>query len=86
VNIHDPAEQNIPIAGLVKVKDSETGMVIMVDTNDPPVRNAFARNYEAQNLQFKEQFKRANCDTMSLATNQSYIQEFHRFFKSRASS
>jgi uncharacterized protein (DUF58 family) len=86
VNIHDPAEQNLPQAGLIKVKDPESGTVLMLDTNDPAIRYVFAKNFEAQTVQFKEQFKRANCDTMSLATNQSYIQEFHRFFKSRASS
>lgn len=86
VNIHDPAEQQLPQAGLIKIKDAETGAVVMVDTNDPMIRNIFSKNYEAHSIQFKEQFKRANCDTMSLATNQSYIQEFHRFFKSRASS
>jgi len=86
IHIHDPAEQHLPAAGLVKVKDAETGAIFMLDTNDPATRKAFGRNYEAQATLFKEQFKRANCDTMSLATNQSYIQEFHRFFKSRASS
>ena len=86
IHIHDPAEQNLPSAGLVKVKDAESGAIYMLDTNDPAIRKAFRKNYETQSIQFKEQFKRANCDTMSLATNQSYIQEFHRFFKSRASS
>jgi len=86
VNIHDPAEQTLPKAGLVKVRDLESGAIIMLDTDDPSIRMAFAKNYTQQLLQFKEQFNRANCDTMALATHQSYIQEFHRFFKSRASA
>jgi uncharacterized protein (DUF58 family) len=86
VNIHDPAEETLPKAGLVRVKDAESGAIVMLDTSDSLVRSAFAKNYKALLNQFREQFKRANCDTMALMTNQSYIQEFHRFFKSRASS
>jgi len=86
IQIHDPAEQTLPHAGLVKVRDPESGIVMMVDTDDPDIRNAFGKSYGQRMFHFKEQFKRANCDTMALATNQSYIQEFHRFFKSRASA
>jgi len=86
VNISDPAEQSLPNAGLVKVRDPESGAIMMLDTHDPMIRSSFAKSYVNRIYQFKEQFKRANCDTMALATNQSYIQEFHRFFKSRASA
>jgi uncharacterized protein (DUF58 family) len=86
VNIHDPAEQSLPQAGLVKARDPESGTVIMLDTRDPMIRSSFAKSYVDRIFRFKEQFNRANCDTMALATNQSYIQEFHRFFKRRASA
>ncbi len=86
VNIHDPAEQSLPPAGLVKARDPESGITMTLDTNDPSIRSSFAKSYATRIYQFKEQFKRSKCDTMTLATDQSYIQEFHRFFKSRAAS
>jgi uncharacterized protein (DUF58 family) len=86
IHVHDPAEQSLPQAGLIKVRDPETGKSMLMDTLDPAVRAFVSDNFSGQIRLFKEQFNRANCDTMTLATNQSYIQEFHRFFKSRASA
>src|SRR5688572_19212918 len=85
MHIHDPAESVLPDAGLVKMRDAETNKVMLVDTSDPGVRHAYALSYAHRVLDFKEQFKRNQTDTMSLATDQSYIQELHRFFKQRAS-
>jgi len=85
MHIHDAAEAMLPGAGLLRMRDPETGQMALVDSDDPGSKAAFAKNYFSQLHQFKEQFKRAQCDTMSLSTDQSYIQELHRFFKRRAS-
>ncbi len=84
IQVHDPAEKLLPQAGLIKVRDPESGILKMVDTQDPATRMAFHKNYERNLMLFQDQFKRATADTMTLATNQSYVQEFHRFFKSRS--
>lgn len=85
IHVHDPAETNLPDAGLIRMRDAETQRVSIVDTSDPKVRHAYAVSYAHRLLDFKEQFKRNQSDVMTLATDQSYIQEFHRFFKHRAS-
>ena len=85
IHVHDPAEINLPDAGLVRVRDAETQKISIVDTSDPKIRHAYAVRYAHRLLDFKEQFKRNQSDVMTLATDQSYIQEFHRFFKHRAS-
>lgn len=85
IHVHDPAETNLPDAGLVRMRDVETQKISIVDTADPKVRHAYAVSYAHRLLDFKEQFKRNQSDIMALATDQSYIQEFHRFFKHRAS-
>ncbi len=85
IHVHDPAETNLPDAGLIRMRDAESGRIALVDTSDPNVRHAYALNYAHRLLDFKEQFRRNQSDTMTLATDQSYIQEFHRFFKHRAS-
>ena len=86
IHVHDAVEVMLPDAGLMRMRDPESGRLAMIDTDDPKVKVAFSKNYFTQLHSFKEQFKRAKCDTMSLATDQSYIQELHRFFKSRASA
>lgn len=86
MHIHDPAEAMLPDAGILRMRDPETGKVMMVDTSDLSVTAAFSNTYHTNVNLFKEQFKRAKCDTMSLSTDQSYFQELHRFFKQRASA
>ncbi len=85
MHIHDPAEAMLPHAGILRMRDPESGKMMMVDSGDLSVTAAFSNTYHANLNQFKEQFKRAKCDTMSLSTDQSYIQELHRFFKQHAS-
>ena len=86
MHIHDPAEFMLPDAGILRVRDPESGRMMIVDTSDLNVTAAFSNAYVSRLNQFKEQFKRAKCDIMSLSTDQSYIQELHRFFKRRASA
>lgn len=85
IHVHDPAESVLPDVGLVRVRDAELNNITLVDTSDPEVRQAYSLNYSNRVSDFKEQFKRNQTDTMSLTTDQSYIQELHRFFKQRAS-
>ncbi|HSF90113.1 MAG TPA: DUF58 domain-containing protein [Saprospiraceae bacterium] len=86
MHVYDPAEAMLPDAGIIQMRDPESGKMMVVDTSDLGVTAAFANAYRNRFNQFKEQFKRAKCDTMSLSTDQSYIQELHRFFKRRASA
>ncbi len=84
IHVHDPAESSLPNAGLIRMKDSETEKIRLVDTSDPATRHAYALNYATRLLDFKEQFKRNQSDIITLTTDQSYIQDLHRFFKQRA--
>ncbi len=86
MHVYDPAESVLPKVGLVRLRDPETGLTKLVDANDANVRHSFQRNYKDRLEAFTEMFKRAKCDTMSLAIDQSYIQELHKFFKRRASA
>lgn len=86
IQIHDPAEYSLPYAGLIRMCDPESGHIMMADTSDPRIRDRFARQYLDQVQSFKNQFNRAQCDTITLSTDQSYIGALHRFFKQRASA
>jgi len=86
MHVYDPVEAVLPDAGILKLKDPESGLVSLVDSNDDHVKDILEKKYTSRMQQFKEQFTRAKCDTMSLATDQTYLQELHRFFKRRASA
>ena len=84
IHVHDPSESTLPDAGIMRLRDAETGHTRLVDTSDPVVRHAYALAYADRLLNFKDQFKRNQSDVITLTTDQSYIQELHRFFKQRA--
>ncbi|MDQ3017724.1 MAG: DUF58 domain-containing protein [Bacteroidota bacterium] len=84
IHVHDPAESMLPDAGIIRMQDAESGKMRLVDTSDPVVRHSFALAYADRLLDFKDQFKRNQSDVITLTTDQSYIQELHRFFKQRA--
>jgi uncharacterized protein (DUF58 family) len=86
MHVYDPAEASLPAVGILKLRDPETGAIRVVDTYDEASRILLSQKYNQRLQQFKEQFKRAKCDTMSLATDQTYLQELHRFFNRRASA
>ena len=86
MHIHDPAEFMLPDAGMIRITDPESGQMMIVDSSDTRVKAAVSNQYLRNLRSFKEQFKMAKCDTMALSTDQSYIQELHRFFKNRASA
>lgn len=86
MHIYDPAESKLPDVGLVRLRDPESGQIKLVDAGEVAVRYSFAKNYENRLTAFKEMFRRAKCDTMSLSIDQSYVQELHKFFKRRASA
>ena len=86
MHVYDKVEANLPSAGLVKLQDPESGVYKLVDSNDERIKDTFSKKYAISLKVFQEQFKRAKCDTMSLATDDTYLQELHRFFKRRASA
>jgi uncharacterized protein (DUF58 family) len=83
VTVKDPAETSFTRAGLVELRDAETGKVAIVDTSS----KAFARKYtEAATRRFdqlKSMFRSIKIDTVTISTDRPYIQDLVRFFHMR---
>jgi uncharacterized protein (DUF58 family) len=86
VGLHlvDPGERSFPRAGLVEVRDPETGQYGVLDLGDPTTRQELASLEEARERQVEEQFRRAGADRLLLATDRSYAAELAAFFAGRA--
>jgi uncharacterized protein (DUF58 family) len=80
LHLWDPGEAEIPPAGLVALRDPETGERRVVDTSDPAVRRRLraATLTEAQVI-----FRRAQVDALTLSTAESYERPLAGFFKAR---
>jgi len=80
LQLWDPGEAEIPAAGLVALRDPETGERRVVDTSDPDVR----RRLRAATLtQAQEIFRKAQVDALALSTAESYERPLAGFFKAR---
>jgi uncharacterized protein (DUF58 family) len=76
----DPAETDVPAAGLVSLVDPETGALRVVDTSRPEVRRALA----ARALdQAREVFRRTRVDALPLSTAEAYDRPLSAFFEAR---
>src|SRR5262249_51526182 len=80
LQLWDPCEAEIPAAGLVALRDPETGQRRVVDTSDPAVR----RRLRAVTLtEAQEIFRRTRVEALTLSTAESYERPLAAFFKAR---
>lgn len=84
VPVSDPAEHELPRAGLAELEDPETGELVLVDTNDATVRKAFAAVAATQQEHVRRFFARSGVDHVAVATDKPYIQDVRALFKRRA--
>jgi uncharacterized protein (DUF58 family) len=80
IHLFDPGEAVVPPAGLLALRDPETGALRVVDTSDPGVR----RRLRAATLtEAQEAFRRTHVDAMPLSTAESYERPLAQFFEAR---
>jgi uncharacterized protein (DUF58 family) len=84
MHLYDQREAELPNVGLIRALDGETGKVGWIDTAIPEVRKAYADNF-SQNLNyFQNVFRKTGADTVSIRTDEKYVNALLRFFKKRA--
>ncbi|MEO0775279.1 MAG: DUF58 domain-containing protein, partial [Bacteroidota bacterium] len=84
VHLFDPREAELPNVGLIRALDAETGTEQWIDTSVASVRRRYA-DYFQQNLRyFRSAFLKSGADTVSIRTDQSYVNALLQFFKKRS--
>ena len=84
IPVSDPAESELPAAGLAELEDPETGELVLVDTSNGAVRRAFREAAERETAELSRFFARTGIDTVPVATNRPYIHSIRALFKRRA--
>ncbi|MBR4652703.1 MAG: DUF58 domain-containing protein [Kiritimatiellae bacterium] len=84
IPVSDPAEGELPIAGLAELEDPETGELVLVDTADRKLREQFAAVAAAEREHLLRYFARTGIDHVAVSTDQPYIQGIRALFKRRA--
>jgi uncharacterized protein (DUF58 family) len=83
VHLFDPREVELPAAGLLRVRDAETGESMWVDTSDRMVRHGYTEWWKQGEEKRKKLFQRSGVDTIDIRIDQSYIQPLVAFFRGR---
>lgn len=84
VPVSDPAESELPKAGLVELEDPESGELLLVDTSCEAVRKAFAEQAAAEREALERFFVRSRIETVPLATDRPYVDAIRALFRRRA--
>lgn len=84
INVRDPAEEALPVAGLLEVEDPETGRRVVVDLADRRVREAVARGAAEEDARLDTALLRAGAERLTLRTDRPYAVDLHAFFAARA--
>ncbi len=86
VGIHmiDPREEELPNVGLIRAVDSESGISHWVDTAMPSVREEYTASFRKNYEYFKTTFIKSRADSISIHTNESYVNALLKFFKKRS--
>ena len=83
VQVVDPREEELPNVGLALVEDLETGEVLEVDTGDPAVRRAFARQVHTERAKREQLFRRLRVDHVTVRTDDDYVKPIAELFRRR---
>jgi len=83
IRVYDKYETEIPKLGMVPMEDSESGKIILVNTNSKSVRTNYKANYLKLVNYFEDSFKRSGSGTISTRIDESYVKKLLGYFKRR---
>jgi len=83
IHIYDKSERQLPNAGLIRMKDAETGQERIIDTSVSKVRENYAQWFEKHEETFKNSFNKSGSDVLSIQTDEDYVRSLLKFFKKR---
>jgi len=81
--LEDPREAVLPDVGLVELEEAETGARTVVDTGDPRIRDAFAREATRARAERDRALRASDVDAIVVGTDRPYTEALLRFFRMR---
>jgi|TARA_R100000479_G_scaffold28896_1_gene11180 uncharacterized protein (DUF58 family) len=84
IRVYDKREEEIPNLGMVQMQDSETGELMLVNTNSKSVRTNYNKYYRERVDYFQESFTKSGAGAFSCRVDESYVKKLLGYFKHRA--
>ena len=83
IHVYDPIMKNLPDVGLLRVRDSETGHEMYIDTSSKALRTAHAKFWQERSADLKQTFAKSSVDFVSVATDGDYVKSLRQMFAMR---
>ncbi len=80
MQVYDPHEAELPMVGLLRVKDAETGEVRMIDSSSKSVRKQYRDYWQELSVKLRETFSKYNIGYASVSTSEDYVPRLQRLF------
>lgn len=84
LHVYDEREAQLPDAGLMHIRDAETGKDYWVDTSDKKLRASYAESFAKQMNVNRNLFLRSGAQLESIQTGQNYVIALMNMFSKRA--
>jgi len=83
IRVREPVDERLPDAGLVTVRDAETGELREIDTSSPRVRRAYAEHVRELDDDRRQLFGELRIDEIEVMVGEDYLPALMQFFKRR---
>jgi uncharacterized protein (DUF58 family) len=83
MRVGDPREHELPSAGIIDVRDPETGAVTSLDTSSSRVRAWYRDATTLQRERVDDAIRRSGADEVDLSTDDEYIHHLIELFRRR---
>jgi uncharacterized protein (DUF58 family) len=83
MKLYDKMDQLLPDAGMLQVKDAESGATKWIDSSNRFVRYSYEQEFFRVTQYSTQTFKKAGCDLLHIRSDEDYVKILQRFFLSR---
>jgi uncharacterized protein (DUF58 family) len=83
IKVYDKMDMQLPLAGLLQLKDAETQTIKWIDSDDAMVRHNYQQYFFEQTDTAKNSFKKAGAELLHVRTDDDYVKILQKFFLKR---
>ncbi|MCA0933157.1 DUF58 domain-containing protein [Lutimonas saemankumensis] len=83
IRVYDKLETEMPKLGMVPMRDSETGKIVLVNTNSKRVRINYRAKYLETVDYFEDSFTKSGSGVINTRVDESYVKKLLGYFKRR---
>ncbi|MFT5882436.1 MAG: hypothetical protein ACI9FG_000939 [Crocinitomicaceae bacterium] len=83
IAISDPRESQLPSAGMIELRDAETGVLRTIDCKDPKLRQGLKEKSRQRESALADICHEVKADLLGISTGDDYLYQIIRFLKKR---